>query len=405
MLGFLKNSSKKDTIILVLDIGSGSVGGAIVKIPVVPASINEATQKSVLPVILKSTRVDIKVAEKVEFEKLLLATEKALTSVIKTLHNSTLGVPEKAYCTLSSPWYSSDARIVKNSREHSFVFTQRMADDLFNKEISNVTASYQNKYDMNSAPEIIEHHITSVTANGHPTRNPIGITTKSIEMSILVSVSPQVFLEYVRNAVSAVYSEMPVAFSSFAVSSFIAVSHRYVDTESFILLDVAGNITDLSIVSNGSFKTSISFPFGKSTLLKHVARALEIEVRDAEELCNLYVAGILDQSKLKKVEPALQAAEEAWEKLFRESIESVRTMTNVPDTIFLTADTDALPWFKSIINGKGYFTPITRSQKWKVVTLDGPQFFSMCNVVDGPCDPFLMIEAISIMRTLYTQYA
>jgi hypothetical protein len=399
MLGFLHKSSKKDKIILIFDIGSGSVGGAIVKIPAVPVGMDEAGKKNLFPVILKSTRVNIRVAQKAEFEKLLLATEKALASVVKTLHGAKLGVPERAYCTLSSPWYFSDSRIVKNSREHSFVFTERMADELFKKEISSVSTSYKNKYEGNSTPEIIEHHTTSVTANGYPCLDPIGITTKSIEMNIMVSVSPKVFLDYVRDTVSAAYSHIPVTFSSFAISSFIAVSHRYIDTDSFILLDVAGRITDLSVVSSGSFKTSLSYPFGKNTLLKHVAHGLKIEARDAEELCGLYVAGVLDQAKLKKVEPAFHAAEESWAKLFQESIESLRKTTNLPDTIFLTSDNDVLPWFKKIISGQGYFAAVAGSPKWKVVILDGPQFLSMCNVVDGPCDPFLMIEAISIMRT------
>ena len=55
-MGVLFSSNKKEKIIVVFDIGSGSVGGAIVSIPF---------DNSKLPVILKSVRKDIKITEDV----------------------------------------------------------------------------------------------------------------------------------------------------------------------------------------------------------------------------------------------------------------------------------------------------------------------------------------------------
>jgi hypothetical protein len=38
--------------------------------------------------------------------------------------------------------------------------------------------------------------------------------------------------------------------------------------------------------------------------------------------------------------------------------------------------------------------------KCTVITLEGPEFLTMCSVKDGTCDPFLMVEAIGVMRKM-----
>ncbi|MEI6659985.1 MAG: hypothetical protein WCK91_01010 [bacterium] len=393
---FGKSGSEGDTV-AIFDIGTASIGGAIVQIPKSGEKEKDSDHDK-LPTILKSVRIGMKLAKRAQFERLVEVSEKTLIQVSKKLFESKVAIPSHIYIVLSSPWYISETRIIKIAREHPFVFTKHLADELLTKEIASLTTSYQKKYEDTSGPEIIEHHIMSVTANGYPCAEPLGVSSKSIEMNMIVSLSPKVFLERMRESMSHTFPHAPVHFSSFAISSYLAISRKYVDSDSFILLDVAGELTDLSVITSGVFKTSLSFPFGKNTVLRHIASALKVDFRDAEELVGLYLTKTLEEKKLKKVEPAIKSAEHAWSKLFQECINSLRRTLNLPDTVFLAADTDALSWFANILHNAEYLLPDSTSRNWKIVTLDGPQFLGMCKVVDGPCDQFLMIEAIAVSR-------
>jgi len=405
MLGFLNNSSKKDKIIVVFDIGSGSVGGAIVKIPAQATNpLGSSDRDKYLPSIIKSARVDIKLCKNVEIDKLLEEMLKSLKVVADNIHGSKADNPSQIFCVLSSPWYISENRLVKTEHDKPFIFTQRLADDLLSEEISSFTTLYQHTYgSTDSIPEIIENHITTVSANGYPCALPIGVSTNSIEMNMIISVVPKLFLDKIRKVISNTWSHKSVYFSSFALSSYMAVKDLYINSDSYILLDISGEITDVSIISKGVFKTSLSFPFGKNKLFNHITNALKIELRDVKELFNLYMKNTLLEKDKEKVIQAFNAAEKSWSTSFKECVGSLRYTFILPETVFLTADEDIKLWFKDVISREEYLQSMVAGNKWKVITLDGPEFLNMCSIEDGPCDPFLMIESIAIMRKLQKQ--
>jgi hypothetical protein len=73
----------------------------------------------------------------------------------------------------------------------------------------------------------------------------------------------------------------------------------------------------------------------------------------------------------------------------------------LPNTIFLTADNDITKWFTSVLhNDKHTESKVPSSYKYNVITLNGSEFFNMCAVKGGECDPFLMIESIAIARKI-----
>lgn len=382
----VKNKSKnKEKLFLVFDIGSGSVGGAMVK-----------TTDSPLPTIIKSNRVDIKSSDNVKLEDLFSETIKTLEEVSNNIYQSKLGAPEKIFCVLSSPWYISETRIIKTRRDNPFVFTKELANELFLKEISSLTNFYRNKYDNKDGnPEIIENYIMSVTTNGYPCANPIGVKTNSIEMNMVVSISPKMFIDKITNSISKSYPHIKITFSSFAIASFMAVMDQYPDSNSYILLDIAGEITDVSIVIDGAFKNSLSFPCGKNTLFRKIAQDLKVEQRDIEELFNLYITNTLENKKSQKSELVFKSAEEFWSKSFREAILGLNQTFTLPDTIFLTADDIIKPWFSNILSKEENLKFMITGHEWKITTLDGPSFLNKCKVSSGGCDPFLMIEAIA----------
>lgn len=385
-------SSNKEKLVAIFDIGSGSVGGALVKIP---------SDKKSLPTIILSTRVDIVNRKEMDFNLFLKDMILALGFASRNLYQSKLGAPDQIVCVLASPWYISETRLIKMSKEHSFTFTTKVIDDLLEKEISALDLIYKSKYgEIESAPEVIEHPIVGVSLNGYHVDDPLGKKTRSVEMNMVISLSPKMCLEKIKETISKSFHHIPVSFSSFMVSSYLSVRDKYMNQDSYLLLDIGGEVTDVGIISKGVLKDSLSFPYGRKNLLRDICKKLDIELRDAYEIFNLFNSGTLSEKQSKKLAPVLSSIEDAWSKSFRECINTLPRTLTLPSVMFVTVDRDVKDWFVKVINNEEYIQSMVPNRKFTLVTIDGPEFLSMCNIEKGNCDPFLMVEAISVMRKI-----
>ena len=392
-MGFLFGKQKKERTIAIFDIGSGSVGGAIVRIP--------ADGKGV-PVILKSARTDIKFHENFDFNLFMKDMISALNSTANTLSNKQAGKQDEIYCVLASPWYISETRVIKMKKENSFIFTKRLATELIQKEITSLNESYKKKYgNLESTPEIIEQNTMSVSLNGYAVNDPLGKKCHFLEMNMVISLVPKLCLDQMRETLLKTFHHTSINFSSFTVATYLAVRDKYIIPDSYLLLDISGELTDVGIVTKGILKSVLSFPFGKETFFKFMCTKLEIELRDAQELFKLYSEGNLSDPFKKKVEPLFKSIENSWGEAFRECVSTLPRILILPNTIFLTADNDIKDWFAIVLNKEEHIQSLVSENKCNVITLDGPEFLNVCKVEEGSCDPFLMIEAISIMRKMF----
>jgi hypothetical protein len=390
-MGFLFGNKNKEKLIAVFDIGSDSVGGAIVKID----------SKNDVPKIIKSVRNEIAFYENNDIEVLLENMIKALSATANNLYNSKMGSFDEIMCMMASPWYLSENRVIKTSRENHFIFTKKMMDDLVKKEITNLKESYKKQYpDIDNSLELMENYIMSISLNGYKIDNPLNVSTKSVEMNVMVSLSSKNCLEEVRKSLSKVFHHTKISFSSFMMSSYLAVRDKYISPESYLLLDVGGEITEVGIVYKGVLMSSLSFPFGKKTFYRYICTKLDVELRDAKELLNMYLSNSLSQRRKEKVKPLFDSIEKSWGEAFRQCVNTLPHTLALPSTIFLTADPDIKDWFRDTIKKEEYAPSMITKYNPEVVTIDGGEFLSMCEVSGGLCDPFLMIGAISFFRKI-----
>ena len=390
-MGFLF-SSKKEKLVAVFDIGSGSVGGALVRI---------SNDKNKLPTIIKSARTDIVYRENVDFNQFLGDMITSLGTTATLLHQSKLGAPSEIFCVLASPWYVSETRVIKMSKDVPFVFSSKMIDELIKKEISSVETLYKTKYgNVSSAPEIIEHPILGVFLNGYRIDNPIGEKVKNFKVDLAISLSPSICLDKVKEEISKTFTHTKVSFSSFMLASYISIRDRYITNDSYMIFDISGEITDVGIVTNGVLDKSASFPYGRNTLIRNIGKSLNIELRDTLELLSLYSKGTLEEGQLNKLNEVLKASEELWGASFKECINSLLHVLIIPSIVFLTIDRDIKDWFVKVINNGEHIQSMVSGKQFTLITIDGPDFLNMCSVENETCDPFLMIEAISVVRKM-----
>ncbi len=391
-MGFLFEGKKNKETVAIFDIGSGSVGGAVINIP------NDTKET---PCIIDSVRTEINYNEnKIDSSLFTRSMLRALSLTINKLFKINSTLPDRIVCVVTSPWYSSETKIVKIKKESSFIFTKKIAEDLIKKEIKKtmITHSKKNNTIYNKL-EIIEHFIMKVSLNGYQVESPLGSKTKSVEISMITSFSQKFFLDKIRKVILKTYHEIPISFSSFISDYYFSIRNKYISPDSYLLLNIRGEITEVGIVSKGTLKDTLSFPFGKKTFLKYISSKLEIELRDAKELFNLYSSGYLSKEKEEEVAPLFKSAESSWSESFRECIKNLPYTLALPDTIFLIANFDIIDYFSSVINNEKFIQAMTIKHKCKVIPIRGSEFLNICKYNEKIIhDPFLMIESVSIIK-------
>ncbi len=355
------SKKEKSELVAIFDIGSGSVGGAIARI---------SKESNSIPHILASVRTEIAFRDTLNFKDFLPDMAFALGKTAQALYNTKSGAPERVICTLASPWYVSETRLIQIEREAPFIFTQKIADDLMQKELSALVTEYSQKFGIQGgAPEIIEHKIVSVFLNGYMVNNPLSKRSKKVEMNMVVTLAPSLCLEPIRETLSDTYHSKPVSFSSFMTSTYLAVRDKYLSEDSFLLVDVGGEITDIAVISRNILKASLSFPFGRQTFYRSLKTNFALSKEQAESLFSMYMAGTLEATQKEKLEPVLASIRNSWSEGFRQSIAALPRTVSLPGTVFMIADQDVKRWFADSVQCEEYIKSLMAGRVCQVLML------------------------------------
>ncbi len=383
-----KNAEK---LILVFYVGSSSVGGAFF-----------CTQKSGIPKIVFSIREPIALEDNIEPKRFFTSTMKSLEIVANLVHSAGVGAPEEVYCVLSSLWYVSQTRVIKLEKNTPFIFTTKLADGLIQKEISLFEDEHSKDYAISGNPvRLIELKNIKTVLNGYETSNPINQKGKELEMTIFVSISSEQVLGKIEDIVGKHFHSKKIKFSSFALSSFAVVRDMYVQSENFLMVNVGGEVTDISMIKNNILRESISFPLGSNFMIRGVAAVSKSSLDEAKSSIYLLKDGHAADSVMKKLNPVVNKLKMEWLHKFQESLSNLSNDISVPSTIYLTVDKDLADFFTEIIKNEQFNQYTLTESKFKIIFLGAEVFHGMADFKENIIrDPFLIIDSVYINRFL-----
>lgn len=381
---------KKD-LVLLFDIGSSSVGGAFLKI-----------QKSGTPKIVFSIREPIPFKDEMNVDQFLALTVEALEIVAKKAYMAGLGAPTKIFCTLASPWYVSQTRIINYAKNTSFVFTAKLADNLIQNEVNLFEAEHLAQYaHTEHSARIIELKNIKTMINGYENINPINQKGKELEMTIFVSMSPEKILKKIEETIREHFHFKEIIFSSFVLAFFTVIRDLYSHQDDFLLVDIGGEVTDISMVKKNILRESFSFPLGRNSIVRGVASTLNYSLDEAKSSVSLFKDGHAESTMVKKLEPLINKLKNDWLQKFQESLASLSHDISIPPVIYMAIDKDFVGFFSEIIKTEQFNQYTLTDSKFEVIVLS-PQMFQGMVLFEGEVgrDPFLTIDAIYINRFL-----
>ncbi len=391
---FLFSSSKdKDERILYFDIGSGTVGGAL-------ARVSTVNGKQGKPEVIYSTRVVIDFDEDMNMERFLARMIRSLNEVVVRISETHPGKIKKIYCFLRSPWYASQTRVISYEKNAAFTFNEKIASELITAELKAFERSELERYaGLKSPLQLLEKRTIQTKLNGYATANPFGKKTKSLELSLYLSMSPQVVLEKIQDTIGRYFNAFSIQFASFLFTSFVVARDTFIGEKNFLMVDIGSEITEVSLVKDEMLMQTVSFPLGRNSFIRGLAKELSKNVTEASSLFSLYMESKLTPEAEAEVKTALEDAELVWLDQFQNALVTISEETSLPSLLLLTTMLGVTEFFTKIIQKEKFSQYMVTDKQFKIIPISGATLKRFVNTKGGDAaDPLFMIESIYLSR-------
>jgi hypothetical protein len=390
-MSIFSRRKKQDELMLVFDIGSSSVKAALFY-----------TRNSGVPKIITSVREPILLEDKVDLDRFLVLTIKALETVSEKIFTKGLGAPVKIFCIFSSPWHTSHTRVISLKQETPFVFTTKLADTLVQKEVSSLKQEYLKKYDhTDETLRVIEMKNIKVMLNGYETLNPVSKKAKELEMTVFISMSEELVCKKIEETISKHFQVGNIKFSSFTMASFTVIRDLFTDRGNFLLINIGGEITDISMVKHNTLRESTSFPLGINFMIRAVSAEMKCSLAEAKSLISLFKDGHASPNTTKSLELIIAKLKSDWLVNFQQSLANLSNDISIPAFVYTTVDKDLADFFTEIIKTEQFNQYTLTESKFQIVFLNIENLHGIADFEkENIWNAFLTIDAVYINRFL-----
>lgn len=377
----------KEEIIAVIDLGSASVGGMLIK-----KSANSE------PEIITSARVPINFLMDVDFQAFWRYTINSLTTAMNQLLKDFPKGPDKVLCVLSHLWVISQTRIIKIKKEQPFEVDKNFLDKIIDNEIKIFKMQNQNKIsDSKGRQELVEYKIMRTSLNGYEIKNPFNKTAKRFSVYIHISLIENSIKEILENNILKNFGDAPVIFHSLPLIVFTFLKNIIDTDEGFIFINIGGETSDISLVRRSVLEETISFPRGKNFLTRKVASEFKTFIHDAVSIINSHKEGHVASSVSEKLAPIIEDAKREWRDFLEKALKEISQESPLPKKIFVVSNKGAVYEFIECLRDESFakFTILGKPFEVERISSDGlKNYFKFKRSFDSDSDVFLMIESL-----------
>lgn len=392
MVFSLFTSPDDSTLVLLVDVGSGSVGGSLVRI-----------QEGRPPHILTTVRRDIEFQSTLSSARFLLTMNNALEQTLKDIQRVAKGhgSPAHIFCTLSSPWFILKTRHLRIVRGEPFEISERTIGAFLDEEIVRLKEELALTIPPKEV-EVIEKKIIQMKLNGYELKNPYGQRTASMEMVVAIGVSSTRVVSSVKRKIGQIFHTKSLSFDSFPLVAFSALRDIFPNERNFLFLDITGEATDVSLVERDVLLANTLFTRGKNFFIREISAGLHTVHEEAESLFGMYMRRELPDNKKEIVGDVVHQSRIEWLQRFEKALETLAGEGTLPRTVFFLADPDVAEFFADMIKGaQSKFLLNNGFEPRFLDTLITKQFVSFENSVIR--DPFLVVLALLTYKELFTR--
>lgn len=386
---FFSNRKVDESLSLLIDIGSASVGIALAKI-----------EKGQHPHILASVREDISFQEILSSHRFMRVMEHSLSSALKKIETSTkkFGRPSHIFCTLSSPWFILKNRSISISRVNEFGITPDEISKLIDSDIELLKEDLKGTLP-GADVRIIEKKVVQIKLNGYEVKNPYGQRSSRLELNFIVGLSSKKVIESIEKRLSNFFHIKSIHFGVFPVAAFGVIRDIFPEEKNFIFLDITGEATDITLVNNNLLIETVSFPRGSNFFVRELSLGLRTVHEEGATLFAMFLRNELDEKRRPLIEEVITRSESEWHKRFRKALGEILKNRASVRSVFFTSDTDVARVFSRLISKGDDEDPSSRPLV--AHHLDQAIVSNFVTFETGITrDPFVVIEALFALKLI-----
>ena len=310
-----------------MEISSSSIGGILFE-----------QNKKDKPKIISTIRVPVNFLFDVSFEAFWRCTCASFKSAILMLLKDYPSGPDECLCIFLFPWFTPQSRIINFEREEPIRVDRKLFDGIIKSEEEIFKTHWRSSPESNGQPEFIEHEILKVELNGYYTKDPIGKKTKTIKIYFYMSLGSQKIIKEIKSYILDGFGGIPLIFRTFPYVSFSFLRENMNTQEGFVVVDMRGEMTDISLFRKDNIEEIVSFPKGRNFFLRKIASKFNTFPQEASSLFETYLKKHAEDSNAQKISFIIEESQREWRESFKSALEKISGSKPLPQNIFFIGD-------------------------------------------------------------------
>lgn len=347
MFGLGKHSPEGNYVALI-DIGSGSVGVAIVA--------SDYTEDK--PVFVWSHRERMAITAEGSLNEELKKLKAAILNVFLELGNTGVRALKKydavgkitdIHVAVSAPWSYTATKTVTLEEKTPFEITHKLVDELLLKATDNTKVQLHEKMMSEKLGlDVISDELISLTVNGYMIKDPYGKETTTIKATKLSGVT---YSDITNSIVKHQQEILPGAethFTTFMYQYYQALQKFTPSTSEVCLIDITAKATEMGIVRDGILQYVTHIPTGTYSLASDIVGLCEIPKEEA--LGYMKDNGVNSVALLSaEVQAQINAVFVTYKEHLAVMFQTTGDSLTIPKTIFLHTDAETESFFGKLI--------------------------------------------------------
>ncbi|QQR82660.1 hypothetical protein IPJ70_00915 [Candidatus Campbellbacteria bacterium] len=241
------------------------------------------------------------------------------------------------YCVYGSPWFISQTQTLTIEKDSPVLVTQKMLAELLAQHIS-FDAFQTIRTDETDSVYLLEQHIVGTHLNGYAIETPLGKVGKHISFSVVSGALSKKFHSYVEESVSRFFSHTPCTHRCAPTMEFVGIQDTLVTENSFLIVDISSEVTDVSFVRNGVLVETATFPYGTSSAMRSFAQYAGILPEEVLGTVRSLQAGKLDATVAQRYTEAQEKTQKEWATHCGNILFQLEQEGGIPTSVFILGE-------------------------------------------------------------------
>ncbi|MBI4114505.1 MAG: cell division FtsA domain-containing protein [Candidatus Niyogibacteria bacterium] len=281
---------------------------------------------------------------------------------------------------LASPWYFSQTRIVTIKKDIPFVADKKTLKESLDKETETFLADAGERFSGEKGEyRIVEMSFMRILMNGYEVNEFLNKHARELTLDMYISLSLRKFIEGVDHVITSHFSPREILFYTAPFVFFKTIKQFWshdagqnifdVD-EGVVVVDIGGEVTDVTIIRKGIIEETFTFGKGMHFIVRRIASAFSLSPKDAFSLFRAWEKDEVAASKKTSIESLVVSAIQEWRALFEKVLREASDHILLPANIIVAGEGAYLSGFSKALQGPSFQEFVLQHQSFRVTVLE-----------------------------------